>query len=54
MLLPIATGYFYANIALFWLYAIILFCRVNSPKIRMTLNFAQIIALLKYYPFIYE
>lgn len=54
LLLPIADGFYYANIAMFWLYIIIIFCRVNSPKIRITINFSQIIALLLYYPYLLD
>lgn len=54
MVLPIANGFYYANIGLFWLYAIVIFCRVNSPKIRISINFAQVIALLLYYPYLFD
>lgn len=29
-------------------------CRVNSQKMRITMNFGQTIALLLYYPFLYD
>ncbi len=54
MILPIADGFYYANIALFWLYVLIIFCRVNSPKLRVCINFAQIVAMLQHFAFIFD
>lgn len=54
LVLPIADALFYTNIALFWLYIIMIFCRVNSSKIRIVINFAQGFALLLSYPFLFD
>ena len=54
MVLPVADILYYTNIGLNWLYIIVMFSRVNSPKIRIVVNFAQAIALISNYPIILD
>ena len=50
-IITITDVLFAINVAFMWLYVLITFCRVFSPKLRMFTNFAQVVSLTLFYPF---